>query len=237
MSGQKHVAVVVFPGTNCDREIGHVYERLLGQKVTFVWHREEKLPGVDAVVLPGGFSFGDYLRTGALAAHSPVVRAVKGFAADGGAVLGICNGFQILCESGLLPGVLRQNRGMKFLSRFVGVRVECVSTPFTREIEPGTTMRLPVAHGDGCYYAEPAVVEELEATNRVVFRYTDLEGRTAPDSLEANPNGSVNAIAGICNEVRNVVGLMPHPERAAEPKIGALGGAGGLQVLRSLLAA
>lgn len=223
-------AVVVFPGSNCDHDAYHAARHVLGQAAEFVWHKDTSLKGADVVVLPGGFSHGDYLRTGAIARFSPVMNAVSEFARGGGPVLGICNGFQILCEAHLLPGAMLRNRDLKFHCEHVRVRVEQTDTMFTSRAAKGQVLNLPIAHGEGNYYAEPAVIAELEAAGRVVFRYCDAHGHIA-DS--ANPNGSVNAVAGICNAGRNVVGLMPHPERACEP---ALGSADGRVLFESVIA-
>ncbi len=211
------IGVVVFPGSNCDHDAWYAFSQTLGQQAEFLWHDTPSVGHVDAVVLPGGFSYGDYLRCGAIAKFSPVMAAVKKFAAEGGPVLGICNGFQILVESGLLPGALLQNRGLKFVCRDVTLRVEAV-TPFTSE--KGRLLRMPVAHGEGCYFADERTLDMLEAEDRVVLRYVD------------NPNGSLRDIAGICNEGRNVMGMMPHPERAADP---LLGSADGRVILESLV--
>jgi phosphoribosylformylglycinamidine synthase subunit PurQ / glutaminase len=211
-------AVVVFPGSNCDHDAYHAAKHVLGHDAEFVWHKETSLKGADVVVLPGGFSHGDYLRTGAIARFSPVMAVVSQFARDGGPVLGICNGFQILLEAGLLPGAMLRNRDLKFHCEHVFVRIERTDTPFTSKAAPRQVLRLPIAHGEGNYYADPAVVQQLEAAGRVVFRYCSADGQVNDAS---NPNGSVNAIAGICNETRNVVGLMPHPERACEPVLGS----------------
>jgi phosphoribosylformylglycinamidine synthase subunit PurQ / glutaminase len=223
-------AVVVFPGSNCDHDAYHAAKHVLGQDAAFVWHKEPSLGGADVVVLPGGFSHGDYLRTGAIARFSPVMAAVKAFAESGGPVLGICNGFQILCETGLLPGALLRNRDLKFRCEQVHVRVERIDTPFTGRASEGQVLTLPIAHGEGNYFAEPAVLDELEASGRVVFRYCDAAGAVTE---AANPNGSARHIAGICNAGRNVVGLMPHPERACEP---VLGSADGLLLFESVVA-
>lgn len=211
-------AVVVFPGSNCDRDCEHVLGRVVGASVRMVWHREFELPPVDLAVLPGGFSYGDYLRTGALAACSPIMEAVKRHAQRGGLVLGICNGFQILVESGLLPGALLRNGSVKFICRTVGVRVERTDTPFTTRYAVGQVLRLPIAHADGAYWADPVTLGRLKDGGQIVFRYTALAGG------DANPNGSVEAIAGICNETRNVLGMMPHPERASESELGSRDG-------------
>ena len=224
-------AVVVFPGSNCDHDAHHAIRRVLGQEAAFVWHKESSLGGADAVILPGGFSYGDYLRCGAIARLSPVMGAVVRFAAAGGPVLGICNGFQVLLEAGLLPGGMLRNRGLKFICEQAHVRVEQTDTPFTRGARARQVLRLPIAHGEGNYYADAATVAALEADRRVVFRYAAPSG--ALDDAW-NVNGSVGAIAGICNEARNVVGLMPHPERACEA---ALGSADGRVVLESVVSA
>ena len=224
-------SIVVFPGSNCDHDAYHVAKHVLGQDAEFVWHKETSLKGADVVVLPGGFSHGDYLRTGAIARFSPVMAAVSDFVRSGGPVLGICNGFQILCEAGLLPGAMLRNRDLKFHCEHVHIRVEQTGTPFTSRASQGQVLRIPIAHGEGNYYAEPEVVSELEASGRVIFRYCDPRGQITD---AANPNGALNSIAGICNEPRNVVGLMPHPERACEP---ALGSADGLVVFESVMSA
>lgn len=210
--------VVVFPGSNCDHDTYHVISKVLGQPVNFIWHKNEELDGYDAIILPGGFSYGDYLRTGAIARFSPVMGAVKRFAAEGGLVLGICNGFQILCEAGLLPGALLRNRDLKFRCEHVSVRVEQADTPFTGACQAGQILSVPIAHGEGNFFCDEATLTELEARRQVVFRYCDERGE--PTS-EANPNGSLNNIAGVCNPGRNVLGLMPHPERAAESLLGS----------------
>jgi len=224
-------AVVVFPGSNSDRDAWYAAGHVLGEQAELVWHKDTDLAGADAVILPGGFAHGDYLRTGAIARFSPIMAAVTAFAERGGPVLGICNGFQVLLEAGLLPGAMVRNRGIKFVSRFVPVRVEATDTPFTHACEPGQVLRLPIAHGEGNYFAEPDVVADLEAARQVIFRYVDEAGAL---SDVANPNGSVNGIAGICNRTRNVVGLMPHPERAAEPSMGT---ADGRVILHSVVTA
>jgi len=224
-------AVVVFPGSNCDHDAYHAVRHVLGQDAAFLWHKETSLGGADVVILPGGFSHGDYLRTGAIARFSPVMDAVRTFAERGGPVLGICNGFQVLLEAGLLPGAMLRNAGLKFRCEHVHVRVEQTDTPFTASCRPGQVLRVPIALGEGNYFAVPEVVRELEERRQVVFRYTTAEGETTPG---ANPNGSVQNIAGICSRGRNVVGLMPHPERACES---ALGSADGLVVFESVVAA
>ena len=223
-------AVIVFPGSNCDHDAYHAVKHVLGQDAEFVWHKETSLGGADAVILPGGFSYGDYLRTGAIARFSPVMTAVKAFAASGGPLLGICNGFQVLTETGLLPGALLRNRDLRFHCEHVHVRVEGTNTPFTLRATAGQVLSLPIAHGEGNYFADPETIALLESTGRVVFRYCDGEGRVTE---AANPNGSVNNIAGICSEGRNIVGLMPHPERACESPLGS---ADGLVLLESIVA-
>jgi phosphoribosylformylglycinamidine synthase I len=219
--------IVVFPGSNCDHDAYHAAKHVLGQDAEFIWHKDEDLKGADVLILPGGFSYGDYLRTGAIARFSPIMQAVRAFAARGGPVLGICNGFQILLEAGLIPGAMLRNRSVKFQCEHVHVRVEQLDTPFTGACRPGQVLRLPIAHGEGNYFAPPDVIARLEANRQVIFRYTNAAGQVTD---EANPNGSAAAIAGLCNEARNVVGLMPHPERACES---ALGSADGLRVFES----
>ncbi len=224
-------AVIVFPGSNSDRDAFHAATVVVGEHASLVWHKDTDLGGADAVILPGGFAHGDYLRTGAIARFSPIMPAVSAFAARGGPVLGICNGFQVLLEAGLLPGAMVRNRGIKFVSRIVPVRVDATDTPFTRACAAGQVLRMPIAHGEGNYFADPDVIAALERNRQVVFRYVDDAGQT---SAGANPNGSTNAIAGICNVGRNVVGLMPHPERACEA---VLGSADGRAVLQSVVTA
>jgi len=214
------VGVVVFPGSNCDHDAFYAFQHNVGAEVKFIWHDSPTLGDVEAVILPGGFSYGDYLRTGAIAKFSPVMGAVKRFAENGGPVLGICNGFQVLTEAGLLPGALVRNAGLKFVCRTVPIEVVGTNSPFTRNLRIGDVLRLPVAHGEGCYIADTAILNELEAEGRIVLRYRD------------NPNGSMNDIAGIVNREGNVLGMMPHPERAADPLVG---GTDGLAILRSLL--
>jgi phosphoribosylformylglycinamidine synthase len=204
--------VVVFPGSNCDHDAWYAVSHNLGQPCEFIWHDSSSLGNADAVILPGGFSYGDYLRCGAIAKFSPVMGAVRKFAADGGLVLGICNGFQILVESGLLPGALLRNRDLKFVCRQVTARVETTNSPFTSAAARGQLLRVPVAHGEGCYFADDRTLDQLEAEDRVVLRYVD------------NPNGSLRNIAGILSERRNVMGLMPHPERASDPLLGSTDG-------------
>jgi phosphoribosylformylglycinamidine synthase subunit PurQ / glutaminase len=210
-------AIVVFPGSNCDQDCYHVAHELLGCEAEYVWHHDTDLKGADAVVLPGGFAYGDYLRAGALARFSPVMESVAQFAAKGGPVLGICNGFQVLLEAGLLPGAVRVNRGLRYVCRDVLLRVENVDTPFTRLYERGQVVRMPIGHMEGNYTAPPDVLDRLEREGLVAFRYCDAEGRIVD---AANPNGADRAIAGIANREGNVVGLMPHPDRCAEAVLG-----------------
>ena len=217
-------AVVVFPGSNRERDVARALRLVSGSEPAMVWHAEAELPsGTDLVVLPGGFSYGDYLRCGAIAARAPVMDAVRAHARSGGLVVGICNGFQILCESGLLPGVLMRNRGLKFLCREVHLRVERSDTPFTRGYNAGQVIRVPIAHGEGNYFADEATIARLEAEGRVVFRYTAPDGSLSP---EWNVNGSSHAIAGVLSESLNVLGLMPHPENHVEADIGPVDGRG-----------
>ncbi len=223
-------AVVVFPGSNSDHDALYAASRVVGEQAELVWHKDTDLKGADAVILPGGFAHGDYLRTGAIARFSPIMGAVKAFAERGGPVLGICNGFQVLLEAGLLPGAMVRNDRIKFVSQMVPVRVEQTDTPFTAACTPQQVLRLPIAHGEGNYYAAPDVLEQLEHHRQVIFRYTNAAGEVGADS---NPNGSLNGIAGICSRERNVVGLMPHPERASEL---LLGSADGRVVLASAVA-
>src|SRR6516165_6220325 len=204
--------VIVFPGSNCDHDAFWAASRTLGQPAEFIWHDSTDLRGSDVLILPGGFAYGDYLRCGAIAKFSPVMRAVRQFAADGGIVLGVCNGFQILVETGLLPGALLRNSGLRFICREVRLRIETANSPFTCAGEKGQILRFPIAHGEGRYYADERTLDELEAEDRVVFRYLD------------NPNGSLRDIAGILNRERNVMGMMPHPERAADPLMGSTDG-------------
>jgi phosphoribosylformylglycinamidine synthase I len=224
-----NVGVVVFPGSNCDHDAYHVIKHVMGQDARFVWHKDSDLAGLDAVILPGGFSYGDYLRTGAIARFSPVMQAVTEFARKGGPVLGICNGFQILQEAGLLPGGMLRNKPVKFLSQPVHVRVERTDTPVTASLRQGDVMTMPIAHGEGNFYLPEPELERLEGEGQVVFRYTTKFGRLED---AANPNGSLRAIAGVCNRERNVVGLMPHPERASEPELGS---ADGRKIFESLV--
>jgi phosphoribosylformylglycinamidine synthase len=226
--------VIVFPGSNCDHDAYHVISKHVGQPVSFIWHRETELAEYDALIIPGGFSYGDYLRAGALASFSPVMSSVRDFAERGGLVLGICNGFQILCESGLLPGALIRNRDLHFVCQHVRVRVENADTPFTNELRRGQILSMPVAHAEGNYVCDDETLDELRREDRIIFRYCDAEGRATP---EANPNGARDNIAGICNRERNVVGLMPHPERACEDLLGSSDGRGLFHSLAATLAA
>jgi phosphoribosylformylglycinamidine synthase subunit PurQ / glutaminase len=221
--------IVVFPGSNCDEDAFHAAKGVFKQQAEYLWHKDSDLKGVDVVILPGGFAHGDYLRTGAMARFSPIMNEVRAFAERGGPVLGICNGFQILLESGLLPGAMLRNKGLKYRCEHVHVRVEQTDTPFTNGAAAGRVLRIPIGHGEGNYFAPAETLQKLEANRQVILRYTDAQGRL---DEAANPNGSVNAIAGICNEQRNVVGMMPHPERACEP---LLGGVDGCAVFESVL--
>ena len=227
------VGVVVFPGSNCDRDTIHALDRA-GAEPVVLWHEAASLEGVAAVVLPGGFAYGDYLRAGVIARFSPVMRSVAAFASDGGLVLGICNGFQVLAEAGLVPGALLRNRGLRFLGRDVHIAAERLDTPFTHALAAaGQPLRMPVAHGEGCYFGEDAALDALEAERGVLFRYVDETGRRAAEDDRAwNPNGSLRAIAGVIAPDGNVAGLMPHPERAAEAILGSDDGAG---IIRSLV--
>jgi len=214
--------ILQFPGSNCDQDAYHVCASVLGQVTRYIWHKDSSLGDVDCVVVPGGFSYGDYLRTGAIARFSPAMKAVAAHAKAGGLVIGICNGFQILCEAHLLPGALMRNRNLKFICDWVQLRVETTQSPFTNACRVGQRLRIPIAHGEGCYFAEPTVLGQLRHEDRILLRYVE------------NPNGSLDDIAGICNETRNVFGLMPHPERASE-KI--LGSEDGRHIFESILAA
>ena len=211
-------AVVVFPGSNCDHDAHYAASEVLGQDAELIWHKETDLRGADAVILPGGFAHGDYLRTGAIARFSPIMKQVEAFAAAGGPVVGFCNGFQILLEAGLLEGAMLRNRSLQYRCEHVHVRVERNDTPWTSLCAPGLVMRIPIAHGEGNYYAAPEVIDRLEKNGQVIFRYATAAGEITDD---ANPNGSLHNIAGICNGRRNVVALMPHPERACEPVLGS----------------
>jgi phosphoribosylformylglycinamidine synthase len=223
--------VLVFPGSNCDHDTYNVIAEVAHQPVTFLWHDSEDLAGVDAVLIPGGFAYGDYLRTGAIARFSPVMQSVQRFAAQGGLVLGICNGFQILTEAGLLPGALMRNAGLKYICKQVHVRVETADSPFTNQLAKGNVLRIPIGHMEGNYYCTPDELRELEAEDRIAFRYSTPQGDIVP---EANPNGSLSNIAGILNANRNVLGMMPHPDRSSEL---LLGSADGLKILASMIEA
>ncbi|MEW6720653.1 MAG: phosphoribosylformylglycinamidine synthase subunit PurQ [Thermodesulfobacteriota bacterium] len=223
-------AVLVFPGSNCDHDAYHALKHVVGLDARFVWHKESSLEGYDAVVIPGGFTYGDYLRTGAMAKLSPVMEAVRRFAEGGGPVIGICNGFQILLEAGLLPGAMIVNESLRFVCDYVHLKTETARTPFTRGFSPGTVLRIPVAHYQGNYFADAGTLAALEERGQVVFRYCDARGNA---TAEANPNGSAGNIAGICSEGGNVLGMMPHPERCAEE---ALGSADGRRLFDSMAA-
>jgi phosphoribosylformylglycinamidine synthase len=220
--------VLVFPGSNCDHDAFWTLQHVAKQPATMLWHESHDLENCDAIIVPGGFSYGDYLRTGAIAKFSPVMESVKKFAASGGLVLGICNGFQILCESGLLPGALTRNVGLKYVCKPVHVRVESTDTPFTNACSRGEVLTIPIGHMEGNFFCDDETLKDLQQGNRVVFRYTSPDGTITTDS---NPNGSLDDIAGICNEGRNVLGMMPHPERASEPE---LGGTEGFKIFESL---
>ncbi len=221
--------VVVFPGSNCDHDAYHAAKHVMNQEAEFIWHKETDLRGSDVIILPGGFSYGDYLRTGAIARFSPVMQEVVRFANNGGTVIGICNGFQVLLEAGLLPGVMLRNRSLRFVCKFVHLKVENASTRFTSECRNGDVLKIPVAHGDGNYFAGDDVVKSLEDNNQVVFRYCETDGSITD---EANPNGSLHNIAGIVNAEGNVMGMMPHPERASELELGS---ADGKKIFESLI--
>ena len=224
-------AVVQFPGSNCDQDCIAAINGIDGLHAEYVWHKEESLDGFDAIVLPGGFSYGDYLRCGAIARFSPIMQAVSKDARAGKLVIGTCNGFQILCEAGLLPGALVRNRSLHFVCEMVNLRVEVSDTAFTRGLPVGSVLRIPVAHGEGCYFADEATLRELNAHRQIILRYADAQGRVVP---EANPNGSIENIAGICNRAGNVFGLMPHPDRASEARLGSADGA---KIFRSMMEA
>jgi phosphoribosylformylglycinamidine synthase I len=228
-SGTVKFGVVVFPGSNCDHDAYYVAKKILGQNAAFLWHKEADLKGSDVIVLPGGFSYGDYLRCGAIARFSPVMKEVVRFAQGGGTVIGICNGFQILLESDLLPGVLLRNASLRFACRYVTIRVENAATRFTNSCREGELLRIPIAHGDGNYFTDPATLNRLQENKQIVFRYCDEAGNVTE---EANPNGSLQNIAGITNEAGNVLGLMPHPERASDP---LLGHTDGRKIFQSIL--
>ena len=222
-------SVIVFPGSNCDRDVKVALEAVTGAPVSMVWHGDAAVPKSDLIVLPGGFAYGDYLRTGAMAAHSPIMRDVVAKAKAGTPVLGICNGFQVLCEAGLLPGILMRNASVKFVCKDVHLKVEQTDTPFTGRYRQGEVIRIPIAHGDGNYFADPDTLLELEEEGRVVFRYVDALGNVTSDG---NPNGAQHNIAGICDARRRILGMMPHPERLFEP---LLGGCDGRRLFESLL--
>ena len=226
--------VLVFPGSNCDHDTYNVIAELAHQPVTFLWHDSENLENCDAIVVPGGFAYGDYLRTGAIARFSPVMQSVKKFAADGGLVLGICNGFQILCESGLLPGALMRNRGLKYICKQVHLRTETTNTPFTNKMTKGHVVKIPIGHMEGNYFCDEATLNSLENEDRVVFRYSTPDGEI---TQAANPNGSIGNIAGILNEGRNVLGMMPHPDRSSESLLGSSDGLAIFESMVSVLAA
>ena len=228
------IKVIVFPGSNCDHDTEIAFRNLLGQDVDMVWHKEEDLGNPDLIVLPGGFSYGDYLRTGAMARYSPAMRTVERFAKDGGMVFGICNGFQILCEAGLLPGALMKNACLQFRSIPVHLRVETTRSPLTKQLAQGQILMMPIAHGDGNYYADHSTLTKLVDDDCILFRYSTPDGLILP---EANPNGSLFNIAGICNKERNVFGMMPHPERAADPLLGNTDGKMILESFYSLVKA
>lgn len=230
MSYTKHkFGIVVFPGSNCDHDAYYVLKHLLSQDAIFLWHKDSSLDNVDVVVLPGGFSYGDYLRCGAIARFSPIMKEIISFANDGGIVIGICNGFQILCEAGLLPGTLLRNEGLTFVCKYVNLRIENNRTMFTSECNAGEVLQIPIAHGEGNYFVDQPALEKLERNKQILFRYSSRDGSI---TKEANPNGSINNIAGIINETGNVMGLMPHPERAADP---ALGKTDGEKIFRSVI--
>lgn len=222
-------AIIVFPGSNCDHDCYHIVKHVIGRPAEFIWHKEKDLLGYDVVILPGGFSYGDYLRTGAIARFSPIMQSVEDFARRGGLVLGICNGFQILLEAGLLPGAMLRNRSLKFICREVYLRVDNINTPFTLNYSENQVVRMPIAHAEGNYYVDDETYVMLQKNNRIVFRYSTIDGKIID---EANPNGSLGNIAGICNDRGNVLGMMPHPERCGEE---ILGGRDGYTLFESLV--
>ena len=224
-----HFGVVVFPGSNCDHDCYHAAKHLVGCEASYLWHKDEVLPALDCVIIPGGFSYGDYLRAGAIARVSPIMGAISRFVEDGGLVLGICNGFQVLLEAGLLPGAMQRNDSLRFVCQHQLLRVENTTTPFTSGYRSGQVVNIPIAHAEGNYYADPETVADLEAHGQIVFRYCDASGDV---TAAANPNGSVSNIAGLCNRSGNVLGMMPHPERAAEA---ILGSTDGLALFESLV--
>lgn len=225
--------VIVFPGSNCDDDMMHVLGDVMGEEVVKLWHKNTSLPDVDCVVLPGGFSYGDYVRAGAIAQFSPIMQAVKTFAANGGYVFGVCNGFQILCEAGLLPGILLRNANQQFICKNVWLKPETKRSPITSGLDLHRALKIPIAHAEGRYFADPKTLDRLEANDQVLFRYCTPSGAVTP---EANPNGAERSIAGICNEGRNVFGMMPHPERAAEEVLGNTDGRGLFESLIASLA-
>ncbi|MBV8632443.1 MAG: phosphoribosylformylglycinamidine synthase subunit PurQ [Silvibacterium sp.] len=221
--------VLVFPGSNCDHDTYHVIAKLAGEQAAFLWHDSPSLENCDAILVPGGFAYGDYLRTGAIARFSPVMQSVKKFAAAGGLVLGICNGFQILCEAGLLPGALMRNAGLKYICKQVHLRTETVNSAFTHTLKPGEILKIPIGHMEGNYFCDPSTLDALKREDRIVFRYATADGDV---TREANPNGSLDNIAGILNERRNVLGMMPHPDRSSEA---LLGSADGFRIFQSMV--
>jgi phosphoribosylformylglycinamidine synthase I len=223
--------VIVFPGSNCDHDSYYAVNTAAGQPVTFLWHESSDLQNCDAVIVPGGFAYGDYLRTGAIAKFAPIMESLAKFAASGGLVIGICNGFQILCEAGLLPGALMRNAGLKYVCKQVHLRVESTNTPFTHDLRKGEVLQIPIGHMEGNYYCDAETLERLQREDRAVFRYSTPKGEI---TREANPNGSLDNIAGICNEGRNVLGMMPHPDRSSEAMLGS---ADGLKIFKSMVAA
>jgi phosphoribosylformylglycinamidine synthase len=231
--------IVVFPGSNCEHDVYHVVKHVLGHEAQFLWHKDQSFAAVDCLVLPGGFAHGDYLRCGAMARFSPIMAAVRKYADRGGLVWGICNGFQVLTEAGMLPGALMRNVGLQYICRDLHLRVERQDTPYTNRIKPGSVLRIPIGHGEGCYFAPDAILQELEKKRQVVFRYSDARGEIAKAGESAtgepdpsNPNGSLHAIAGVCNERGNVLGMMPHPDRCAEE---ILGNADGRRIFDSIV--
>jgi phosphoribosylformylglycinamidine synthase len=216
-----NIAVLQFPASNCDQDAVHVVKNVLGHSARLVWHKENSLAGFDAVIIPGGFSYGDYLRTGAIARFSPIMQSVRQFIANGGPVLGICNGFQILCEAQMLPGALIRNRSLQFRCEHIFIKTATADSPFTNKIPPEKIIRVPIAHGEGCYFADDDTLEKLKNNHQILWQYCDAGGALGEAN---NPNGSLWNIAGICNETRNVAGLMPHPERASEPMLGCSDG-------------
>ena len=223
--------IIIFPGSNCDQDSYHAAITATGQQAIMLWHESHDLENCDAIIVPGGFAYGDYLRTGAIAKFAPIMREVEKFAASGGLVIGLCNGFQILCEAGLLPGALMRNAGLRYVCKQVHLRVENAATPFTNACQPGEVLQIPVGHMEGNYYCDPQTLKALQQQNRIVFRYSTPEGRI---TTEANPNGSLDNIAGICNLGRNVLGMMPHPDRSSES---LLGSADGAKLFRSMAVA